>query len=493
MPTINYQYPVSEGSMDLTYIFAAASANTTLPQNLLLEGTGPGTMQNRHPSVMSSIHPGSSDQTFKFGVDSRTLTRVDSGVEADPYAAAFIRERLGDNKWNVFSARLFERRLGMTKAGSKNTNKETSAADSRNGGGAGAIDFMVKVEVVKEVLRTYVPHPYNPLKSLKHAYAPSPTGDVTLTRSIILALSGWSNTQFSYWARRVEAVSVLTPHDERLRTLGSVLQQRLKDDIGTEPTSIHSDLSEEGRSETPNSTSASGQSSCFQQEFDYVQGMTGKGLDVIIDEAKKRTGASQFLRGKHSSLDPFGAIYMEDENGAEVSAPVFMPTFQAVEYSHSMPSSNAEQPGKKSGKGKIKQKTPRSVSGRRHEPQATHDVEPSVPHLSSTVSASRGVSAPPMLASQELVPPTFTAPPTNTDVMSLSHTVAVTSVQQNTQTHNRSQQHASKDAEHISRRKLFPVSDSRSELENMPQICKRGGEALESVPKRQTRQSGLIQ
>lgn len=116
MPAINYQYPVSEGSMDLTYMFAAASANTTLPQNLLLEGTGSGTMQNRHPSVMSctsptapptrvappslhqspvqtsayspkitsfptsmhehtilppAIHPGSGDQTFKFGVDVR--------------------------------------------------------------------------------------------------------------------------------------------------------------------------------------------------------------------------------------------------------------------------------------------------------------------------------------------------------------------------------------------------------------------------------------
>jgi hypothetical protein len=334
-------------------------------------------------------------------------------------------------------------------------------------------------------------HPYNPLKSLKHAYAPSPTGDVTLTRSIVLSLSGWSNTQFSYWARRVEAVSVLTPHDERLRTLGSVLQQRLKDDIGAEPI-MHLDLSEEGRSETPNSTSASGQSSCFQQDLDYVQGMTGKGLDVIIDEAKKRTGASQFLRGKHSSLDPFGAIYVEDENGAEVSAPVFMPTFQAVEYGHSVSSSSAEQPEKKSGKGKIKQKTPRSVSGRGHEPQATLDVDPPVPYLSSTVSASRGVSAPPMLASQELVPLTLTAPPTN-NVMSRSHTVAVTNVQQNTQTRNRSQQHVSKDAEHVNQRKLFPVSDSRSELENMPQIYKRGGETLESVPKRQTRRSDLIQ
>lgn len=283
---------------------------------------------------------------------------------------------------------------------------------------------------------------------------------------------------------------MLTPHDERLRNLGSVLQQRLKDDIGAEFISTHSDRSEEERSETPNSTSASasGHSSCFHQDFDQVQGMTGKGLDVIIDEAKKRTGASQFLRGKHSSLDPFGAIYIEDENGAEVSGPVFMPTFQAVEYGRSMPSSNVGQPEKRRGKGKIKQKTAAS----RHEPRATVEVCSAVPHLSFTVSGSRGVSAPPMLASQKFTPSVFVAESTNPDVVSRSCTVAVTSTQQNTQIRSRNQQHVSREVERPNRRELFPVSDSRSELENMPQLYKRGGEVLESVPKKRTRQSDLL-
>ena len=82
----------------------------------------------------------------------------DACAEADPHAAAFIRLKLGDNKWDIFSARLFERRLGVTKPSSKNKTKELSDAYSKNGGGASAIDFMVKVEVVKEVLRTYVPY-----------------------------------------------------------------------------------------------------------------------------------------------------------------------------------------------------------------------------------------------------------------------------------------------------------------------------------------------
>lgn len=85
--------------------------------------------------------------------------RVNSGTstDADPYAAAFIQEQLGDAKWSIFSARLFERRLGLTKHGSKNKSRETSAVDSKSERGSTAIDFLVKVEVVKEILRTYVP------------------------------------------------------------------------------------------------------------------------------------------------------------------------------------------------------------------------------------------------------------------------------------------------------------------------------------------------
>lgn len=56
--------------------------------------------------------------------------------------------------------------------------------------------------------------------------------------------------------------------------------------------------------------------------------VTGKGLDALIDAVKRRTGASPFLRGKHASLDPFGAPG-GDRGVAPAAAPVYHPTFQA--------------------------------------------------------------------------------------------------------------------------------------------------------------------
>jgi len=56
--------------------------------------------------------------------------------------------------------------------------------------------------------------------------------------------------------------------------------------------------------------------------------VTGKGLDALIDSVKRRTGASPFLRGKHASLDPFGAPG-GDRSIAPAAAPVYHPTFQA--------------------------------------------------------------------------------------------------------------------------------------------------------------------
>ena len=56
--------------------------------------------------------------------------------------------------------------------------------------------------------------------------------------------------------------------------------------------------------------------------------VTGKGLDALIDSVKRRTGASPFLRGKHASLDPFGAPG-GDRGVAPAAAPVYHPTFQA--------------------------------------------------------------------------------------------------------------------------------------------------------------------
>ncbi|CAE7206326.1 unnamed protein product [Rhizoctonia solani] len=209
-------------------------------------------------------------------------TKAQCANQIDPFAEHFLRHRLGDAKWLTFSSRLFERRLGATRnrTRSSRTRRLSDGSDTHEtkSTGASAVDFLVKVEVVKEVLRTFVPHPYNPIKSLSHPYSEAPSGSVTLTRNTVLALSGWSNTQFSYWARRAEAVSVLASHDDRLRAVANALERRLH----------------------PNTK--------FPDSPIEEEHVTGKGLDAIVDDVKKRTGASQFLRGKHSSLDPFSTV-----------------------------------------------------------------------------------------------------------------------------------------------------------------------------------------
>lgn len=57
-------------------------------------------------------------------------------------------------------------------------------------------------------------------------------------------------------------------------------------------------------------------------EVAATEGVTGKGLDIIIDEVKERTGASPFIHGKHSSLDPFSIIdTLPDGTPADPNAP----------------------------------------------------------------------------------------------------------------------------------------------------------------------------
>ncbi|KAF8744196.1 hypothetical protein RHS02_02080, partial [Rhizoctonia solani] len=242
-------------------------------------------------SLYQVVHPNVDDVIVNFDTKSKSFprrTKAQCANQIDPYAEHFLRHRLGEDKWQTFSSRLFERRLGATRNRTRPSRprrlSDGSETRETKSTGASAVDFLVKVEVVKEVLRTFVPafkctisHPYNPIKSLSHPYNDAPSGSVTLTRNTVLALSGWSNTQFSYWARRAEAVSVLASHDDRLRAVACALERRLH----------------------PNKYTDS------PIEEDHV---TGKGLDAIVDDVKKRTGASQFLRGKHSSLDPFSTV-----------------------------------------------------------------------------------------------------------------------------------------------------------------------------------------
>jgi len=59
MPMMDYQYSISERTMDLTYMLAEASANVALSQNLPMDEPAQARqgLQNRHTSVMSSVSP----------------------------------------------------------------------------------------------------------------------------------------------------------------------------------------------------------------------------------------------------------------------------------------------------------------------------------------------------------------------------------------------------------------------------------------------------
>lgn len=105
----------------------------------------------------------------------RSITGSPSQV--DPCAAAFLRDQLGEAKWNTFCARLFERRLGPIKSKIRVRGKNTHD-DASPPPGATAIDFLVKVEVVKEVLRTFVPYVCSPLFCIPSACL---RGWITLT------------------------------------------------------------------------------------------------------------------------------------------------------------------------------------------------------------------------------------------------------------------------------------------------------------------------
>ncbi|THG99179.1 hypothetical protein EW026_g3126 [Hermanssonia centrifuga] len=347
------------------------------------------------------------EHTIAFQADRQKSEKANSKL--DPHAADFIRDKLGEHRWTIFSSRLAERRT-TTQKPKKNdgasmtlNGRPPDAFSGDKAAGASAVDFLVKVEVVKSVLRTYVPHPYNPLKTLSHNFPPAPSGQVTLSRSTILSLSGWSNTQFSYWARRSEAISVLAVHDERLRTVATALERRLRTS---------------GLSDSPSEPSSPSSSHSIQPSYEYGgisremgvdaedwvrMYVTGKGLDVIIDEVKKRTGVSPFLRGKHSSLDPFGTANVEGEPESGKKAVVYMPTFQAEKYVHEVPTEvdpsalSSMIAGKRAGKRKAVSPPPEGSESEDSWPSMASEVSADdfvVPHFAPLPSRTPSLSPP---------------------------------------------------------------------------------------------------
>lgn len=88
-------------------------------------------------------------------------TKTQCVNQIDPYAEDFLKHRLGEQKWQTFSSRLFERRLGSTRNRTRTSRPKRLSGGSDDSesktSGASAVEFLVKVEVVKEVLRTFVP------------------------------------------------------------------------------------------------------------------------------------------------------------------------------------------------------------------------------------------------------------------------------------------------------------------------------------------------
>lgn len=328
-------------------------------------------------------------------------------------------------------------------------------------------------------------HPYNPLKSLVHLYKGSPTGSVTLTRSTVLLLSGWSNTQFSYWARRAEAISVLGQHDERLRAVGNALERRLRGESGSEAATTIT--MEQG---TSHNTGASSSLAAAQEEHNLS--VTGKGLDIIIDEVKKRTGASQFLRGKHSSLDPYGSTNAEGgleslENGIPPPAPVFNATFQALEYTHSPP------PPALPSSGRPQQQRVKGRRGSKAESQQSNgrttmvDVEyRSAPHLSFTVSDSRAVDSPSTSTSTSTTPSLEQRQ--QMSVMSSGRPRRAAAIKCPPIKKSGKLDVVNGDTGGSRRELQLPVSDSRSELEGVSQKRNPHSSDRESPPKKRLRQ-----
>ncbi|KAG8760514.1 hypothetical protein FRC14_002903 [Serendipita sp. 396] len=84
----------------------------------------------------------------------------------------------------------------------------------------------------------------------------------------------------------------------------------------------------------------SGESEEAERRLAVARNFTGKGLDGLIAEIKRRSGASQFLRGRQSSLDPFGAHLESGSASYDPNWPIVMPSFHG-KHTHSRASSDS--------------------------------------------------------------------------------------------------------------------------------------------------------
>ena len=151
---------------------------------------------------------------------------------------------------------------------------------------------------------------------------PAPRSSLSQAGLILNSLDG---------ARCAEAICVLAPHDKTLYQVTVALDRRLRPLVAAprydgSPDSAYPSPVSSLSSLTSTSPTSASPPPAFQEPPE--PNVTGKGLDALIESVKRRTGASPFIRGKHPSLDPFGAPG-GDHGIAPAAAPVYHPTFQA--------------------------------------------------------------------------------------------------------------------------------------------------------------------
>ncbi|KAJ3726174.1 hypothetical protein C8R42DRAFT_762123 [Lentinula raphanica] len=204
-------------------------------------------------------------------------TRVNQPeLREDTHVASFLEYQLGPVKWSLFVKPVFKK---------KQASKQEQSPSN-------IIDFLVKTEIIKEVLRKFLPPAYSEVDYAVHTWT---HGSVVLTRVAVLALSGWSKVFFSYWTRRAESLALFSSSEDRLRIISSELQRHLND------------LSNAHSPNCLDQTSHTNDDTVIQS----VLQMTTRRLDAVLKEVKERTGLSTLkLRGKNSILD--GYLVMKD-------------------------------------------------------------------------------------------------------------------------------------------------------------------------------------
>ncbi|KIM25539.1 hypothetical protein M408DRAFT_26091 [Serendipita vermifera MAFF 305830] len=246
----------------------------------------------------------------------------DSPATVDPHVAGFLKSAMGPRIWTMFSSKISESEekesagiftgIRSDKAQGSATQKPVRGMPSsatfpkkedymRHGSTSlCVIAFLVKVEIVKDVLRKYATRSFSDLSHSwvqSHSYSSAPSGVVFVTPQSILNLCHWSNLQVESWSRRSDAVSILAANDTSLRDLFFVLYHRL---YKKDPPPSHQVFQGWPGSEIP--AFMNHDSVEADRRLRVARGFTGKRLDNVIAHTVK----SQLWIGRNLTLQPFG-------------------------------------------------------------------------------------------------------------------------------------------------------------------------------------------